>query len=140
MSEESRHPYIPVLKAGLAEGKIDRREFLRTATLLGLSATSAYAFVDKIAGGSIVAPAMAQTAMPKGGRVRISMRVYDLKSPHTFNATSASNIVRQTNDFLTATGCGNVTRRGLIDKWDVSPDLKTWTLHVRKAVKCRKGA
>ncbi|MBI1777124.1 MAG: ABC transporter substrate-binding protein [Proteobacteria bacterium] len=139
MSKETRHPYIPILQARLAEGRIDRREFLRTATLLGLSATAAYAFVGKIEGGSFAAPALAQTAMPKGGRLRISMRVYDLKSPHTFNATSASNIVRQTNDFLTVTGADNVTRGGLVEKWEVSPDLKTWTLHVRKNVKWRKG-
>src|SRR4051794_23179584 len=123
MSQESRHPYIPVLKSRLAEGKIDRREFLRTATLLGLSATAAYAFAGSLGGGALVDPAMAQTAMPKGGRIRISMRVYDLKSPHTFNATSASNIVRQTNSYLTVTGFDNVTRGGLAEKWDVSPDL-----------------
>ncbi|MBM3597583.1 MAG: ABC transporter substrate-binding protein [Alphaproteobacteria bacterium] len=132
MSSES-HPYIPVLRSNLAEGKIDRREFLRTSTLLGLSATAAYAFAG------VPNPARAQANMPKGGRLRISMRVYDLKSPHRFNATSASNIVRQTNDFLTVTGADNVTRPGLIEKWEVSPDLKTWTLHVRKNVKWRKG-
>ena len=136
---ETRHPYLSVLQAGLAVGRLDRREFLRTATLLGLSATAAYALADKLAGGSGVAPASAQTALPKGGRLRISMRVFDVKSPHTLSATSASNIVRQSNDFLTVTGADNVTRPGLLESWEASPDLKTWTLHVRKNVKWRKG-
>lgn len=136
---ETRHPYLSVLQAGLAEGRLDRREFLRTATLLGLSATAAYALADKLAGGSGVAPASAQTALPKGGRLRISMRVFDVKSPHTLSATSASNIVRQSNDFLTVTGADNVTRPGLLESWEASPDLKTWTLHVRKNVKWHKG-
>jgi peptide/nickel transport system substrate-binding protein len=134
MAKDTRHPYLPVLKANLAEGRIDRREFLRTATLLGLSAGAAYAFAGE------TAPAFAQANMPKGGRLRISMRVYDLKSPHTFNATSASNIVRQTNDFLVFTGPDNVTRPALIEKWEATPDLKTWTLNLRKGVKWRKGS
>ena len=33
----TEHPYILKLKAIFAEGRIDRREFLRTSTLLGLS-------------------------------------------------------------------------------------------------------
>jgi peptide/nickel transport system substrate-binding protein len=136
---ETRHPYLSVLQARLAEGRLDRREFLRTATLLGLSATAAYALADKLAGGPGVAPASAQTALPKGGRLRISMRVFDVKSPHTLSATSASNIVRQSNDFLTVTGADNVTRPGLLESWEASPDLKTWTLHVRKNVKWHKG-
>ncbi len=136
---ERRHPYLSVLQAGLAEGRLDRREFLRTATLLGLSATAAYALADKLAGGPGVAPASAQTALPKGGRLRISMRIFDVKSPHTLSATSASNIVRQSNDFLTVTGADNVTRPGLLESWEASPDLRTWTLHVRKNVKWHKG-
>ena len=32
------HPYIPELCEQLRAGKLDRREFLRTATLLGVSA------------------------------------------------------------------------------------------------------
>ena len=45
MSDSRQHPYIPKLKTQLAEGRIGRREFLRTSTLLGLSATAAYGFV-----------------------------------------------------------------------------------------------
>ena len=41
MSETREHSHIPVLKKQLSEGTIDRREFLRYATLLGLSASAA---------------------------------------------------------------------------------------------------
>jgi ABC-type transport system substrate-binding protein len=67
------------------------------------------------------------------------MRVYDFKSPHTFNATSASNVVRQTNGFLTITGADNVTRPALVEQWNASPDLRTWTLYLRQGAKWRKG-
>lgn len=41
-SQSTQHPYIPVLIEDLNKGTISRRHFLRTATLLGLSAVTAY--------------------------------------------------------------------------------------------------
>ena len=43
MSDKDQHPYLDKLHEQLESRKIDRREFLRTSTLLGLSATAAYA-------------------------------------------------------------------------------------------------
>ena len=44
------HSYIPELCEQLRKGDVDRREFLRTATLLGVSAGAAYAMAGKITG------------------------------------------------------------------------------------------
>jgi peptide/nickel transport system substrate-binding protein len=41
MKDQKEHPYVPKLKQNFAERKIDRREFLRTSTLLGVSAVAA---------------------------------------------------------------------------------------------------
>lgn len=139
MGDDREHKYIPVLKRNLAEHKIDRREFLRTATLLGMSASAAYAFVGKVAGDGFVAPARAQAAMPKGGTIRIGMRCQDLKSPHTYSWVESSNAGRMVYDYLTKTGVDNVTRPALCEKWDASEDLKTWTLTLRKDVKWHSG-
>ena len=38
------HSYLPKLVEQMKGGRVDRREFLRTATLLGLSAGAAYGF------------------------------------------------------------------------------------------------
>src|SRR5579871_1664943 len=105
------HPYIPELKARLAARRIDRREFLRTATLLGLSATAAYGFADRI-GGALVASARAES-LPKGGVLRIGMRCHELTDPHTYSWIEASNAARQVLDFLTVTGVDDVTRPSL---------------------------
>ena len=42
-------------------------------------------------------------------------------------------------DYLTVTGPDNITRPSLVERWEASPDLKTWTLHLRRDVKWRKG-
>lgn len=50
MSRGKEHYYISKLKQQVTDRKIDRREFLRTATLLGMSVSSAYAFVGDATG------------------------------------------------------------------------------------------
>ena len=137
MTERKEHSYIPTLKRNLAEGKIDRREFLRTSTLLGLSAGAAYTFAGKVTGENLVTRAKA--AIPRGGTIRIAMRVQVVKDPHTYSWTEDSNVARQVVEYLTKTGTDNVTRPYLLDRWEASDDLKTWTLHVRKGVKWHSG-
>jgi peptide/nickel transport system substrate-binding protein len=139
MADTREHPSIPTLKRQLAEGQLDRREFLRYATLLGLSAPAAYGAVRAITGERLVGEARAQGALPKGGTLRLGMRVQDVKDPHTFSWVERSNTVRQVCDYLTVTGTDNITRPALCEKWETSPDLKTWTLRLRKSVKWHSG-
>jgi len=139
MADNREHPYIPTLKRNLVERRIDRREFLRTATLLGMSASAAYAFAGKVTGESWVGSARAQSALPKGGTIRIGMRCQDLKSPHTYSWVQSANSGRMVYDYLTVTGVDNVTRPSLCEKWDATEDLKTWTLKLRRDVKWQNG-
>lgn len=127
------HPAIPRLAEELSARRLDRREFLRFATLLGLSAGAAYALAG-------VRPAGAAEATPKpGGAMRISMRVPESRHPHTFSWVYDSNLVRQVNDHLTRTGPDNVTRPWLLERWSASDDLKTWTLFLRTDVAWSNG-
>jgi peptide/nickel transport system substrate-binding protein len=139
MRDDQNHVLIPTLQRQLVEHEIDRREFLRYATFLGMSASAAYAFVAKVTGGGLVAPAAAQGAIPKGGTLRLGMRCQDIKSPHTYSWIESSNTARQVLDYLTVTGVDNVTRPSLVEKWEPSADLKTWTLRLRKNVKWHSG-
>ena len=139
MRPTEEHALVPTLKRQLVERQIDRREFVRYATLLGMAAPAAYAFAAKVTGAPLVAPAAAQGTLPKGGTLRIAMRCQDLKSPHTYSWVESSNSARQVVDYLTVTGVDNVTRPSLIEKWEPSPDLKTWTLRVRRSVKWHNG-
>ena len=128
------HPIVGQAGAEMAEGLLERREFLRIATLLGVAAPVAYGLAG------LTAPVFAQTAAPKkGGILRLGMRVQDLKSPHTYSWIEGTNAARQVLDYLTFTGVDNVTRPNLVEKWEASPDLKTWTFSLRKDVTWRKG-
>ena len=127
------HPVIGAAGREFADGKLDRRGFLRIATLLGIAAPTAYGMA------CLPLPALAQGTPKKGGVIRIGMRVQDISSPHTYSWIESSNNARQVVEYLTHTGIDNITKPNLIEKWEASPDLKTWTLHVRRDVKWRKG-
>jgi peptide/nickel transport system substrate-binding protein len=138
MRYADEHVLIPTLKRQLVDREIDRREFLRYAVLLGMSVPAAEAFARNVTGQPLVSPAAAQS-LPRGGTLRIGMRCQDLKSPHTYSWIESANTARQVIDYLTVTGPDNITRPGLIEKWEASPDLKTWTLRVRRGVKWHSG-
>ena len=131
------HPYIPELCEQLRTGDLDRREFLRTATLLGVSATAAYALAGKITGQPF-APA-AQAATGKGGTLRVATRIQEMNDPSTFDWIPKSNVSRQFVEYLTNTGPDNITRPYLAERWEASDDLKTWTLNLRKGIKWSNG-
>jgi len=132
------HSYLGKLRELFADGRCDRREFLRTATLLGVSAGTAYA----MAGAADPVPSFARAAWaaPKpGSRLRIAMRILEIKDPHTVSWVEASNVIRPVCEYLTRTDQDNVTRPYLLESWQPSEDLKTWTLNLRRDVKWHDG-
>lgn len=142
--DKTLHPYIPEIADEMLRGRVDRREFLRTATLLGMSATAAYGVAGKLMGGDMIPSANAQflTGVPKGnfgGTLRVSMRVQPMTDPATFDWTEMSNVARQFLEYLFITGPDNLTRPHLCRRWVVSRDLKTWTLFLHEGLKWSNG-
>ena len=131
------HPYIPELEDDLRKGKISRRDFLWTSTMLGLSATTAYTIAGAITGQSLMPSATA--AMKKGGTLRCAMRVQEMTDPSKFDWTPKSNVARQIVEYMTITGPDNITRPYLAESWKASDDLKSWTFNLRKGVKWSNG-
>jgi peptide/nickel transport system substrate-binding protein len=140
MSREEKanqHAFIPELKNQLVKGEIGRREFLRTTTLLGMSAGAVYTFANMITGPGLISPA--EAAGKKGGKIRFAMVVQDMADPAKYDWSEKANIARHTLDYLTITGADGVTRPMLAESWSASDDLKTWTLNIRKGVKFGNG-
>jgi peptide/nickel transport system substrate-binding protein len=134
------HPYIPKLVEQLEARQVGRREFLRTATLLGISSAAAYGIAGRILGENLVDPALAQSGAAKpGGIFRIAMQVQKMEDPATYSWTQMSNQSRHTIEYLAITGPDNVTRPMLAESWEASDDLKTWTLHLRQGVMWHNG-
>ena len=93
--KSKQHKYISELKKNFKKGTVDRREFLRTSTLLGLSAAAAYAF----AGGPDLMPGAHAATPKKGGTLRFSMRVQEMTDPAKFDWTEKSNVARQVIEY-----------------------------------------
>lgn len=134
---EKIHIGIPKMVDQLESGKIGRRDFLRTTTLLGLSATTAYALAGRITGEAVIPKAGAQGQM--GGTIRISMNVKEITDPAIFDWSEKGNVARHVIEPLCQVGTDNITRPFLAERWEASDDLKTWTFHLRRGVKWNNG-
>ena len=134
------HPLVDLARRQLAEGKSDRRDFLRNVTLLGVSAGAAYAMAGEILGEAVIAPAAAQAGEPQaGGILRVSMAVQEMADPALFDWVEKSNQARHMVEHLAYTGPDNITRPYLAESWEPSDDLKTWTFRLRQGVKWTNG-
>jgi peptide/nickel transport system substrate-binding protein len=159
MSEKKQHAAIPYLQDQLQKGKLSRREFMRYATLLGMSvgaATIAAQCAAPPAAPATEAPAAEAPATeapaaeapaeeaPAGGPVRggtytASMQLQLLDHPARLSWVEGANIVRQFGEYLTETGPDNVTRPYLLESWEASEDVKTWDLYLKQGIKFNNG-
>jgi peptide/nickel transport system substrate-binding protein len=129
------HPAISEAYDGWMRGGITRREFLRLATLLGMSAFAAACAVPglKPSGGE-------STQIKRGGTWTCGMELQGIDHPARIAWGQQSNVVRQVADYLTETGADNITRPLLLEKWEASDDVKTWTLYLRKGIQFNDGS
>src|SRR3546814_18614499 len=113
------HSGVRQLCAQYQGGKMDRREFVRLAAFLGVSAASAYAFAADTLGGGLVKEAAAETPK-KGGSLRVAMQVKEMKDPSNFEWPQKSNQTRHLVQYLTITGPDHITRPYLAERWEAS--------------------
>lgn len=129
------HPLIPEFFQQFKDGKMTRREFLRGATLLGLSATLA-ACAAPTPTPTVLTPA---GGIVRGGTLSSAMELQLIDHPARVSWTQSSNVLRQVSEYLTLTGADNITRPYLLENWEASDDLKTWTLNLRHGIKFNNG-
>lgn len=140
---ERIHAALPELVENLAANPQSRRDFLRTSTLLGLSATSAYMLADKLTGGNIMSSAHAQGVDAEGSVrpqiLKVAMTVRPIRDPARYEFTEMANITRHVCENLTISNPDGVTIPHLAERWEASEDLKTWTFYLRKDVQWHSG-
>lgn len=160
MSEKKKriHPLIWEYESSLRKGKLSRRQFIRLATLLGMSAGAATIAAQCGGGAEPAAPPPTEapsgggeeaaqptpTEAPSGGITRggtftRAMELQRIDHPARFSWVQQANVVRQVAEYLTETGPDNVTRPWLLEKWEASEDVKTWTLYLRQGVTFNNG-
>ena len=157
MSEKKQHEAIPYLQDQLQKGKMSRREFVRYATLLGMSFGAATVAAQCAAPAAPTqAPAAEPTAPPaeeptaapepeaamgpvRGGTLRLASRVQKVTHPAQFSWVAPSNQLRQVAEYLTFTDGDNITHPYLLESWEASDDLQTWTLNLRQGIMHNNG-
>lgn len=131
------HPAVDELCQQVKRGEINRRQFLRTASLLGVAAASASAFLGSTL---LSAPLHAATATPQaGGSLRFACAIQEIQDPMLITWIEASNLLRNTLEFLTWVDADNITHPYLAESWSPSEDLKVWTFKLRQNVKWSNG-
>ena len=142
---EKKHPYLPTAYEKLEQGLISRREFVRMATLLGMSAGVATiaAACGAPAGEEVAAPASetggSTGTIVRGGTLTKAMQLQLLDHPARLSWTEGANVVRQIGEYLTETGSDNITRPYLLDRWEASDDVKTWDLYLKQGITFNNG-
>lgn len=145
MSKEKRgeavkrvHPLMSKMEEQLRAGKCDRREFLRTAVLLGASIPAAYTMAGRIVGEEIVPRAAAQ-APRTGGTLRIGMAVMEVGDPSTVDWSEKGNLLRMMLQSLVRIGTDDLAQPLLAESWEPNDELTQWTFHLRQGVKWSNG-
>jgi peptide/nickel transport system substrate-binding protein len=158
---EKVHIAIPEAYDQLTQGRITRREFMRMATLLGMSASVA-SIAAACGGGAeeVAEPAVsdqpttaeepaeepmveeqpaASGGIKRGGTHTKSMGLQLLDHPARLSWVEGANIVRQIGEYLTETGSDNITRPYLVERWEANEDVTVWDLYLRQGVLFNNG-
>lgn len=124
--------HLPEVVDQFQRKEISRRDFLQTASALGMSAAAVYGF----AGGAPVARAQ---SVKRGGTFRLDTPLQKLQDPQTFSWIEGSNVTRDICEYLTYYGDDGVVQPYLTERWTVSSDGKTVDLFLRKGIKWSNG-
>ena len=96
-----------------------------------------------VLGGLFLIGAISETGavdIQRGGTLRVTGQPLGrIDHPARYSWVANSNWTRHIAEYLTFTDQNNVTHPWLLERWEASEDLMTWTLHLRKGIKWNNG-
>ena len=98
-------------------GRLDRREFMAMACILGVAAPTAAAMLGALA----PAPAAAQEPR-RGGVLRIGQQILDINDPRTYDWPQKANVARQFCEPLVRWEPDGSFSPSLLEAWEVSDE------------------
>jgi peptide/nickel transport system substrate-binding protein len=121
------------LSRRVAAGKLNRRDFLGRAAVLGATATFA---------NSLLASAAYAAGPVKGGVLRAGMQggaATDSLDPATWSSQVPYFFGRQWAEQLVQISAEGEVKPALAEEWSASDDAKVWTFKIRKGVQFHNG-
>lgn len=133
-AQPSLHPRAKQLAREERLGTLSRREFLATATALGVSGAAAYGLI-----GATPVAAQARTGRT-GGTLRAAMNVMKMDDPRLFDWPDMGNLGRQVLETLVRYSNDMTFQPMLLDSWQANEDATRYVLHIREGVLWSDGS
>jgi len=129
----------------LTAGRLDRREFLRRASVAGLSASAAGVILAACGGANSSGPAKSSTSASgpakAGGTLRVAQQVPAAAvNPLTVSDAGGLNLLAQTGEYLVFDNDATLSLEPMLaTKWSSNSDGSVWTFRLRQGVKFHGG-